>query len=62
MHILDPNWREKGVINWARAAGLDIAQHDNRYTMWSKHSLKIVLDNVELDEVERYLSYYEVAC
>jgi len=25
----DANWREKGVTNWARAAGLDIAQHDN---------------------------------
>jgi len=55
------NWREKGVINWARDLGFYMSQKDRRYTMWSLHPPKIVLDQVNLDQVEHYLARYEVA-
>jgi hypothetical protein len=57
----DANWREKGVTNWARDIGFDMTQKDGRYTMWSVHPPKIVLDQARLDEVEHYLSRREVA-
>ena len=52
----DANWREKGVTNWARDCGFGITRQDGRYTMLSLHPPKIVLDQVDLDEVERFLS------
>ena len=51
------NWRETGVANWARDSGFHMAQEDGLYTLWLSYPrMKIVLDRVELDEVERYLS------
>ena len=49
------------MTKWALALGLDMAKSDNHFTVWSRDSLKIVLDQVELDEVEHYLSRYEVS-
>jgi len=52
----NPNWREKGVGNWARDLGFVVTREGDTFTMRSADSPIIVLDRVELDEVERYLS------
>ena len=50
------NWRETGVTNWALDNGFTVTAESGRYTMQSADSPTIVLDRVELDEVEHYLS------
>lgn len=53
---ISANWREKGVTNWARDCGFEMTQQDGRYTMSSLYPPRIVLERVDIDEVECYLS------
>ena len=50
------NWREKGLGNWARDLGFVLTREGGTFTMrWADFPI-IVLNRVELDDVERYLT------
>ena len=51
----DGSWREKGVGNWARDCGLLMTRENGFYNLWSPNPKGRVLEQVTLDEVERYL-------
>ena len=50
------NWREQGVVNSAWDRWFEMTTPEGRYTLSSLNPPRTVLDRVELDEVERYLS------
>ena len=50
------SWRETGIRNWARDCGFVMTQEDGLYNLWLSSPRTRVLVNVELDEVEGYLS------
>ena len=50
------SWRETGVRNWARDCGYVMTQADGLYNLWLSSPRTRVLDRVELDEIEGYLS------